>query len=196
MTFLQVHDGFLVVCFLWVSYVDQNFRILFKPVLVCQVLKCFCCLNPKLSASLLVFVHRFSLCPFQLLNVLTKLTNLLDEVHVICHDLQSVSLVNLTLNIKSFFKRVNRVFEELFLVFVLLFYVKVDFATFLILVLDEIEQTLVYGDFKLLVIIGVLDNLIYSILKVVDVVFISPNCVSKLFNRPLDDALGDSQVFN
>ena len=139
MTITQIHNGLLVVCSVWVSHVDKDFSILLKPILVFKVLKCFCCLDPELGASLLVFVFRFNLCSFLLLNVLAKLTDFLDEVHVICHNLQSVSLMNLTFNIKTLLKRVNRVLEELPLVFVLLLYAGVDFAIFLILVLDEIE---------------------------------------------------------
>ena len=90
----------------------------------------------------------------------------------------------------------DRVLEEFLLVVILLLDAGVNITIFSFLVLDEKVKTLVDGDFKLLVIIGVLDNLIHSILKAVDIVFITPNCVSKLFNRPLDDALGDSQVFN
>jgi len=130
------------------------------------------------------------------LDVFTKLADLLDEVHIIGHNLKSVSLVNLTLNLKTLLKRVDRVLEEFLLVVILLLDAGVNITIFSFLVLDEKVKTLVDGDFKLLVIIGVLDNLIHSILKAVDIVFITPNCVSKLFNRPLDDALGDSQVFN
>ena len=90
----------------------------------------------------------------------------------------------------------DRVLEELLLVIVLLLDVGVNIAILSFLVLDKKVQTLVDCDFKLLVIISVLNNLIYGILIAVDLVLISPNCVSELFNRPLDDALGDSQVFN
>ena len=90
----------------------------------------------------------------------------------------------------------DRVLEELLLVIVLLLDVGVNIAILSFLVLDKKVQTLVDCDFKLLVIISVLNNLIYGILIAVDLVLISPNCVSELFNRPLDDALRDSQVFN
>ena len=61
-------------------------------------------LDSVLGTSLLVFVLRFSLCPFLLLDVFTKLADFLDEVHIIGHNLESVSLVNLTFNLKTLLK--------------------------------------------------------------------------------------------
>jgi len=64
------------------------------------------------------------------------------------------------------------------LVVVLLLDVGVDVSILCLLILDEIEKTLVYSNLQLLVIIRVLDHLVDGIFEVVDVRIIVSNNVS------------------
>ena len=64
------------------------------------------------------------------------------------------------------------------MVVVLLLDVGVDVSILCLLILDEIEKTLVYSNLQLLVIIRVLDHLVDGIFEVVDVRIIVSNNVS------------------
>ena len=86
----------------------------------------------------------------------------------------------------------NRILEELPLVFVLLLNARVDTTILRLLVLDEIEKALVHGNFQLLVIISVLDHLVHRILKVVDVRIIFADQLAVLVNRLLNRTLSQT----
>ena len=87
------------------------------------------------------------------------------------------------------------VFEELLLIFVLILDVLVDLTVFLLLIFDECKETLVHGNFELLVVVSVLNNLIDRVFEVVDDRVIVPLDNSILLDEVLDEALAHSQVF-
>ena len=82
------------------------------------------------------------------------------------------------------------------MVLILILDVLVDLTILLLLIFDEIEETLVHGNFELLVVVSVLNDLIDSIFEVVDDRFIVPLDNSILLNEVLDEALAHSQVFH
>ena len=64
------------------------------------------------------------------------------------------------------------------------------------LVFNELEETLVYGNFELLVVISILNDLVDCIFKVVDDRVIVPLNDSVLLDKVLDETLAHSQVFH
>ena len=68
-----------------------------------------------------------------------------DQVHVISHDLQVISLVDLAFNLEALLERLDRVDQEFSLVVILLFNVRVDVSVFGLLVFDELEQRLLHS---------------------------------------------------
>ena len=69
--------------------------------------------------------------------------DLFNQVEVVSHDLQVVSLVNLALDLEAFPERLHRVIQELPLIFVLCFEVWVQIAVLSFLIMDEAEKALV-----------------------------------------------------
>ena len=57
-----------------------------------------------LGAELLVVILCINLLAFLLLDLLSNLVDLRNEVHVVSHDLKVVRLMDLTLDLKSFLK--------------------------------------------------------------------------------------------
>ena len=149
-----------------------------------------------LSAQLLVPVLGIFLVLGELLNVGANLANRLDQCHVVRHDRQVVSLVDLTLDLETLLERMHRVLEELALVLVLLLNVGVDVTILSLLVLDEVEETLVDGNLQLLMVIGVLNDLIDSVLEVVDDRIVVTDDVTVRLDGFLDETLADTQVFD
>lgn len=74
--------------------------------------------------------------------------------------------------------------------------VRVDITVLGLLILDEIEKTLVDSNLQLLVIIRVLHHLVDCILKVINVRFIVPNMVPIHLDGLLDRPLLQPQVFD
>lgn len=60
-----------------------------------------------LSAELLVVILGINLLALLLLDLLSNLVDLRNEVHVVSHDLEVVRFMDLTLDLKSFLKRVH-----------------------------------------------------------------------------------------
>ena len=88
------------------------------------------------------------------------------------------------------------ILQELLLVLVLILDVLVDLTILFLFILNEIEKTLVNGNFELLVIISILDNLIDSILEVVDDLVVVSEDVSICFNMLLNNTLTHSQILD
>ena len=63
----------------------------------------------------------------------------LDKVHIVRHDLQIVSFVNLTFVLETLLQREHRVIQELLLIFIFTLNVLIDLSVFLLLILDEAE---------------------------------------------------------
>ena len=149
-----------------------------------------------LRTVLLVLVFFVLLVLLQLLDIAAHVADPLNEVHVVSHDLQIVSLVDLALNLKALLKGVHGVFKELSLVLVLLFNVGVDVSILGFLILHEVEQALVDGDLQLLVVIRVLDHLVNGILEVVDDGVVVADDVAVRLDCFLDEALTDAKIFD
>lgn len=149
-----------------------------------------------LRAELLVLVFLILLVLLQLLNVGAHITNPLNQVHVVSHDLQVVGLVDLALNLKALLEGVHGVLEELALVFILLFDVRVDVAILGLLIFHEVEKTLVDGDFQLLMIIRILHHLVNSVLEVVDDCVVVADDVAVRFDGFLNETLADAKIFD
>ncbi len=84
--------------------------------------------------------------------------------------------MDLTLNLETLFKRMHRVLQILFLVFILLLNVLVDILITSLLVFDESVEQLIDSHFQLLMIIDARDYLEYCILEILDnLVVVSDN---------------------
>ena len=88
------------------------------------------------------------------------------------------------------------ILQELLLVLVLILNVLVDLTVLLLFILNEIEKTLVNGNFELLMFISILHNLIDSILEVVDDLVVVSEDVSIRLNMLLNNTLTHSQILN
>ena len=83
--------------------------------------------------------------------------------------------MNLTLDLQAFPERIYRVIKELLLIYVLFLDTRHNVSILGFLVLDEMEQALVYGNLQLLMVVCILDHLVHSILEVVDGGFVLAN---------------------
>ena len=83
--------------------------------------------------------------------------------------------MNLTLDLQAFPERIYRVIKELLLINVLFLDTRHNVSILGFLVLDEMEQALVYGNLQLLMVVSILDHLVHSILEVVDGGFVLAN---------------------
>jgi len=83
--------------------------------------------------------------------------------------------MNLTLDLQAFPERIYRVIKELLLIYVLFLDTRHNVSILGFLVLDEMEQALVYGNLQLLMVVSILDHLVDSILEVVDGGFVLAN---------------------
>ena len=63
----------------------------------------------------------------QISHLIPQLVNHVNELNVIIHDAQVIFLMHLTLFLQPFLQSVHRVFEELLLVIILSFDIRVDF---------------------------------------------------------------------
>ena len=127
---------------------------------------------------------------------MSNFANCLNQIHVVSHNFQIVSFVDLTLNLKTLFERVHRVLQILFLVFVLLLNVLVDILVTSLLVFDESVEQLIDGHFQLLMVIYARDHLEYCILEILDNLVIVPDYVRIGSNRLKDARLSDAQVLH
>ena len=153
-------------------------------------------LNLVLRAQLLVIVFCLSTLLFDFIDASTYLVDLLDQVHVVGHDLKIVRLMNLAFRLKALFQRVHGVLQELPLVLILILNVLVDLPVLLLLIIDEPEQTLIHSDLKLLVIIGELHNLIHCILEIVDHCVVIAEHITILLNVLLNYPLSHPQILH
>ena len=76
--------------------------------------------------------------------------------------------MDLIFNFKSLLQRGDGVLEELLLIVIFLLDVGVDVPVFGLLILNEVEETLVHSDLELLMVICVLDYLVNGVFEVVD----------------------------
>ena len=175
---------------------SQDARVVLLVAGLLQFFQAFGRLYAILGAHLLVLILCVHLLALLLGDALANGDDLLDQLDVVRHDLQVVSLVNLTLNFETLLERVHRVLEELPLVLVLLLDVRIDVSIFGLLVLDEPEQAVVHRDLQLLVIVCVLHHLVDGILEAVDVGVVVAHDVAVRHDGFLDDALTHAQVLN
>ena len=145
---------------------------------------------------MLVLVVVFSFGALRLLDTLSHQSDLVNQVHVVCHDLKVVRLVNLALNFESLLEGRHRVLQELLLVLVLLLDVRLHIAVLRPLVLDERVQTLVQLALQLGVVIGVLHDLVYSVLEIVDVSLVVADCISVCGNCFGNQGLPHTEVLD
>ena len=87
----------------------QNIRVLIKIVIVVNFLNGTGWFDAITRTHLLVLVLSINALALFRLDVFTDLSYSLDQVHVVGHDLQVVSLVNLALDLEAFFKGLHRV---------------------------------------------------------------------------------------
>ena len=121
-----------------------------------------------LGAHLLVLVLRICLLSVALDDVLAKVKDGINQIHIVAHNENVVGFMDLIFNFKSLLQRGDGVLEELLLIVIFLLDVGVDVPVFGLLILNEVEETLVHSDLELLMVICVLDHLVNCIFEVVD----------------------------
>jgi len=97
--FVLVTDG--------VAQVLKHFLVGLEPVWVLEVFEDLGWLDSVLGALILVGVVCVCLTRVQCRDVLSDIADLLDEVHIVGHDLQVVSFVDLRLNLKTLLQRMH-----------------------------------------------------------------------------------------
>jgi len=97
----QVHERLVVLSPSWVLQVTKHVAVLVQPVGVLEVFKVAGGLDTVPSAHLLILVLSIDLLTVKLRDVLSDITDLLDKVHIVSHDLQVVRLMNLALDLKT-----------------------------------------------------------------------------------------------
>jgi len=149
-----------------------------------------------LRTKLLVLVLRVDLLAFLLLDIFTHFGDLGNQVHVVCHDLQVVGFMDLTLDLQALLERVHGILKELSLVFILLLNVWIDVAVLGLLILNELVKGLVDRDLELGVVVSARDHLVDSVFEVADNGVVVANDVSVGLNLLLDEALAHAQVLH
>lgn len=176
--------------------VPQHVRVLIKIVLVLEFFEGAGWLDAVARTHLLVLVLSIDAFFLFLDDVLTNIAYSKDQVHIVGHDLQVVSLVDLAFDLEALLKRRHRVLQELPLVLVLLRDVGVDVPVLGLLVLDEVEEALVHSDLQLLVVVSVLDYLVDCVLEVVDDGVVVADDVPVSLNALLNETLAHAKVLN
>ena len=100
----QLKESLFVLVADGVAQVFKHFLVGFEPVWIFEVFENLSWLYSILSALILVGVVCVCLARVQCCNVLPDIADLLDEVHIVGHDLKVVSFVDLRLNLKTFLK--------------------------------------------------------------------------------------------
>ena len=85
-----------------VAQVDKYVSIFLKPSLILQVFQSLGWLNTELGTSLLVSVLGFSFSTLIVLNGNAEFIDRNNVYHVVSHDLQGVSLMDLIFDLKTF----------------------------------------------------------------------------------------------
>ena len=176
--------------------IPQHVRVLIEIVLVLEFFERAGWLDAIARTHLLVLVLSIDAFFLFLDDVLTNIRYSTDQVHIVGHDLQVVSLVDLTFDLEALLKRRHRVLQELPLVLVLLGDVGVDVPILGLLVLDEVEEALVHSDLQLLVVVSVLDYLVDCVLEVVDDGVVVADDVPVSLNALLNETLAHAKVLN
>ena len=94
--FTQVVESLVVLTTDRVSHIPEDVRVFAEPVRVFQMFESFGWLNSMLGAHLLIIVLRISLLTIAFRDIYAKLGEVGDQVHVVSHDENVVSLVDLT----------------------------------------------------------------------------------------------------
>ena len=179
-----------------ISDVSEHRCVLLEISRVLEVLELLGWLDSELCAQLLVLVLLVHPIALTITNFVSQVTARRDQIHVVAHNQDVVSSVDLPFDIKSLLQRLHGVLQELALVFVLLLDVGVYVSILRFLVFDETEETLIDCNFKLLMIIGVLHDLVDCVFEVVDVRLVVPDDISVRLNGLLDDTLSKSEVLD
>ena len=149
--FLALHSQILQLVVVMASpdviaHISEHSRVFFQILRVFEVFKLIGCLDAILCTQLLVLVLLIRLLTITISNAYTQIKAFLDQIHVVAHDQNMVSFVNLSFDLKSLLQRVHGVLQELALVFVLLLDVGVYVSILRLLILDEVEETLIDRD--------------------------------------------------
>ena len=107
-------------------------------------------------------------------DLLSKVTDLLNEFHVLLHDVVIVLFVNLSLLLQALLERVDRVLEVPLLVLVLLFDVTVNLNILDLLLLYVGVEVLVDCTLKLIEVIDELDCAVDSVSEALNEYVIGP----------------------
>jgi len=103
----QLEEGLFVLVADRVAQVLKHFLVGFEPIWVFEVFENLRRLDSILGALILVGIVCVCLTRVQGCNVLSDITDLLDEVHIVGHDLKVVSFVDLRLNLKALLERMH-----------------------------------------------------------------------------------------
>ncbi len=187
---------FIILVLDRIAQVFEYFCVLTEPVGVVEVVEGLSWLDTVPGAQVLVRIVRVDLALSYLNNVVSNITDLLYEIHIVSHDLQVISFMDLAFNLKALLQRVDRVFKELFLVLVLLLDVGIDVSILGVKAFYEIVQTLINGDLQLLVIVRILHDLVDSVFQAVDIGLVFADNVPVSCNSFGNKSLAHTQVFN
>ena len=179
-----------------IAQVLEYFCILTEPVGVVEVVETLGGLDTVPGAKVLIRIVRINLTLSYLNNVVSNVTDLLYKIHIVRHDLQVISLMDLAFNLKALLQRVDGVFKELFLILVLLLDVWIDVSIFATAVFNILIQTFLDSKLQLLVIVCVLHDLVHRVLQAVDPISVIADNVPVSCNSFGDKSLAHTQVFN
>ena len=103
----QLEKRLFVLVTDWVAQVLKHFLVGLEPVRILEVFEDLGWLDSVLGALILVGVVCVCLTRVQCRNVLSDIADLLDEIHIVGHDLQVVSFVDLRLDLKTLLQRMH-----------------------------------------------------------------------------------------
>ena len=129
-------------------------------------------------------------------DLLSKVTDLLNEFHVLLHDVVIVLFVNLSLLLQALLERVDRVFEVPLLVLVLLLDVGVYLNILDLLLLYVGVEVLVDCTLKLIEIINELNGAVYSVSEALNEYVIGPYLGSVLLDKFLHLLLPSAEIID
>ena len=126
-----------------IAYISEHSGILLEIPRVLEVFKLLGWLNTILCAHLFILILLVRLLSLPFLNRISQFTAFFNQIHVVAHDQNMISFVNLPFDLESFFQRVHGVLQELALILILLLNVGIYVSMLGLLVFDKVEETLV-----------------------------------------------------
>lgn len=128
------------------------------------------------------------------LDLFAYVADILNQVHVVSHCFEVCCLLNLALYFDSFLKGVNRVLQELSLVFLLLLDVLVDIFVVGLLVFHVSIQALINSSLQLLLVFNAVHNCLAIVLEFVDHTFVVADFFIAYRDGCLDFFLASAEV--